>query len=99
MKQLRRIQILKHYPLIIIQVTVSTLNPRQDVLNVIGIGRPDGITAPFGGQTPLKLALPIQQDLEEHKPISSSGAGPVHILGTSPDSIYAAEDLMQFLKS
>ncbi|KAF2321855.1 hypothetical protein GH714_003176 [Hevea brasiliensis] len=57
--------------------------------------RPDGILVQFGGQTPLKLALPIQQYLEEHKPVSSSGAGRVagrvRIWGTSPDSIDAAE--------
>ncbi|KAG6766544.1 hypothetical protein POTOM_030631 [Populus tomentosa] len=33
----------------------------EDVLNVIELERPDGIIVQFGGQTPLKLALPIQQ--------------------------------------
>src|SRR4029450_8709737 len=37
----------------------------------------------FGGQTPLKLALPLQ-------------AAGVSILGTSPDSIDLAEDLQRF---
>ncbi|OAY51672.1 carbamoyl-phosphate synthase large chain, chloroplastic [Manihot esculenta] len=68
----------------------------EDVLNVIDLERPDGIIVQFGGQTPLKLALPIQQYLEEHKPISASGAGHVRIWGTSPDSIDAAEDRERF---
>lgn len=68
----------------------------EDVLNIIDLERPDGIIVQFGGQTPLKLALPIQQYLDENKPMSASGAGPVRIWGTSPDSIDAAEDRKRF---
>lgn len=68
----------------------------EDVLNIIDLERPDGIIVQFGGQTPLKLSLPIQQYLDEYKPMSASGAGPVRIWGTSPDSIDAAEDRKRF---
>ncbi|XP_057867010.2 carbamoyl-phosphate synthase large chain, chloroplastic [Cryptomeria japonica] len=68
----------------------------EDVLNVIDLERPDGIIVQFGGQTPLKLALPIQDYLDEFKPMSASGEGPVRIWGTSPDSIDAAEDRERF---
>ncbi|CAK9172500.1 unnamed protein product, partial [Ilex paraguariensis] len=68
----------------------------EDVFNVIDLERPDGIIVQFGGQTPLKLALPIQQYLDEHKPNCSSGIGYVRIWGTSPDSIDAAEDRERF---
>ncbi|KAI6691670.1 hypothetical protein NL676_028498 [Syzygium grande] len=68
----------------------------EDVLNIIDLERPDGIIVQFGGQTPLKLALPIQQYLDEHRPTSASGAGLVRIWGTSPDSIDAAEDRERF---
>jgi carbamoyl-phosphate synthase large subunit len=50
----------------------------------------------FGGQTPLKLALPIQRYIEENKMVSASGNGNVKIWGTSPDSIDAAEDRKRF---
>ncbi|KAI4374630.1 hypothetical protein MLD38_012603 [Melastoma candidum] len=68
----------------------------EDVLNIIDLERPDGIIVQFGGQTPLKLALPIQQYLDEHKPKNASGTGLVRIWGTSPDSIDAAEDRERF---
>ncbi|KAF3455051.1 hypothetical protein FNV43_RR05499 [Rhamnella rubrinervis] len=68
----------------------------EDVLNIIDLERPDGIIVQFGGQTPLKLALPIQQYLEEHKPRCASGMGHVRIWGTTPDSIDAAEDRERF---
>ncbi|CAH1447359.1 unnamed protein product [Lactuca virosa] len=68
----------------------------EDVLNVIDMERPDGIIVQFGGQTPLKLALPIQNYLDEHKLPSSSNSGFVQIWGTSPDSIDAAEDRERF---
>lgn len=68
----------------------------EDVLNIIDLERPDGIIVQFGGQTPLKLALPIQRYLDEHRPMSASGSGPVRIWGTSPDSIDAAEDRERF---
>ncbi len=56
---------------------------REDVLNIIDIERPDGIIVQFGGQTPLKLALPLE----------AAGA---KIIGTSPDSIDRAEDRERF---
>ncbi|XWS52122.1 hypothetical protein CRYUN_Cryun11dG0040000 [Craigia yunnanensis] len=68
----------------------------EDVLNVIDLERPDGIIVQFGGQTPLKLALPIQHYLDEHRPLCASGAGHVRIWGTSPDSIDSAEDRERF---
>ncbi|CAD5183259.1 carbamoyl phosphate synthase arginine-specific large chain, chloroplastic-like [Musa acuminata AAA Group] len=68
----------------------------EDVLNVIDLERPNGIIVQFGGQTPLKLALPIQQYLEEQKLVASTGTGHVQIWGTSPDSIDAAEDRERF---
>ncbi|KAL9661042.1 hypothetical protein QQ045_025861 [Rhodiola kirilowii] len=68
----------------------------EDVLNIIDLERPDGIIVQFGGQTPLKLALPIQHYLDERRLMSASGAGPVRIWGTSPDSIDAAEDRKRF---
>ncbi|KAL4192503.1 hypothetical protein AMTRI_Chr06g172320 [Amborella trichopoda] len=68
----------------------------EDVLNVIDLERPDGIIVQFGGQTPLKLALPIQHFLDHHKPMAASNLGPIRIWGTSPDSIDAAEDRERF---
>ena len=55
----------------------------EDVLNVVEKERPFGVIVQFGGQTPLKLAVPLQQ------------AG-VPILGTSPDAIDRAEDRQRF---
>lgn len=68
----------------------------EDVLNIIDLERPDGIIVQFGGQTPLKLALPIQQYLDDQNLVSASGSGNVRIWGTSPDSIDAAEDRERF---
>ncbi|XP_047975028.1 carbamoyl-phosphate synthase large chain, chloroplastic-like [Salvia hispanica] len=68
----------------------------EDVINIIDLERPDGIIVQFGGQTPLKLSLPIQQYIDEHKPECRSGSGNVRIWGTSPDSIDAAEDRKRF---
>ncbi|PRQ19618.1 putative carbamoyl-phosphate synthase (glutamine-hydrolyzing) [Rosa chinensis] len=68
----------------------------EDVLNIIDLERPDGIIVQFGGQTPLKLALPLQQYLDENKPRCASGIGHVRIWGTTPDSIDAAEDREKF---
>nr|ACM47216.1 plastid carbamoylphosphate synthetase large subunit [Medicago truncatula] len=68
----------------------------EDVLNIIDLERPDGIIVQFGGQTPLKLALPLQRYLDEHKPACASGDGHVRIWGTSPDSIDVAEDRERF---
>ncbi len=55
----------------------------EDVLNVVHREQPIGVVLQFGGQTPLKLALPL------------SKAG-VRILGTSPDAIDLAEDRERF---
>jgi carbamoyl-phosphate synthase large subunit len=55
----------------------------EDVMNVIELERPEGVVIQFGGQTPLKLALPLHR------------AG-VKILGTSPDAIDLAEDRKRF---
>lgn len=70
----------------------------EDVINVIDLERPDGIIIQFGGQTPLKLSLPIQAHLAEANLQAASGEGPVRIWGTSPDSIDAAEDRKRFEK-
>jgi len=56
---------------------------REDVLSIVERENPDGIIVQFGGQTPLKLAVPLEQ------------AGAM-ILGTSPDSIDRAEDRQRF---
>ena len=64
----------------------------EDVLNVIEAERPDGVIVQFGGQTPLKLALPLLHWLETNQgQISGS-----KIWGTSPQSIDLAEDREQF---
>lgn len=55
----------------------------EDVLNIYERERPEGIIVQFGGQTPLNLALELQE------------AG-VRIFGTSPDSIDRAEDRHRF---
>jgi len=55
----------------------------EDVLNIVEREEPDGVIVQFGGQTPLKLAVPLER------------AG-VKILGTSPDSIDRAEDRERF---
>jgi carbamoyl-phosphate synthase large subunit len=55
----------------------------EDVLNIVHREQPIGIVVQFGGQTPLKLAVPLEQ------------AG-VRILGTSPDAIDRAEDRERF---
>jgi len=55
----------------------------EDVLSIVEHERPEGVIVQFGGQTPLKLAVPLQQ------------AG-VPIFGTSPDSIDRAEDRERF---
>jgi len=55
----------------------------EDVLNIVEKERPDGVIVQFGGQTPLKLAVPLEK------------AG-VPIIGTSPDAIDRAEDRERF---
>ena len=55
----------------------------EDVYHIIERERPVGVIVQFGGQTPLKLAVPLEK------------LG-VRILGTSPDSIDRAEDRKRF---
>jgi carbamoyl-phosphate synthase large subunit len=55
----------------------------EDVLNIVEKEQPLGVIVQFGGQTPLKLAVPLER------------AG-VRILGTSPDAIDRAEDRERF---
>ena len=64
---------------------------KEDVLNIIAAENPEGIIVQFGGQTPLKLAAPLQKYLEQ---IDTSGK--TKIWGTSPDSIDMAEDRERF---
>eukprot|EP00898_Chlorokybus_atmophyticus_P005925 jgi/Chlat1/6333/Chrsp44S05892 len=68
----------------------------EDVLNVIELERPDGIIVQFGGQTPLKLAVPLKNFLDQSQLKAASGLGVVKIWGTSPESIDAAEDRDQW---
>ena len=66
---------------------------REDVLNIIETENPEGIIVQFGGQTPLKLAVPLQEYLvraNERSPLQTK------IWGTSPDSIDTAEDRERF---
>ena len=55
----------------------------EDVLNIVEKEKPLGVIVQFGGQTPLKLAVPLQR------------AG-VPILGTIADAIDRAEDRQRF---
>ena len=55
----------------------------EDVMNVVERERPRGVIVQFGGQTPLKLVVPLEK------------AG-VPILGTPPDAIDRAEDRERF---
>ncbi|MDZ4342368.1 MAG: carbamoyl-phosphate synthase large subunit, partial [Candidatus Binatia bacterium] len=55
----------------------------EEVMNIVDRENPDGVIVQFGGQTPLKLALPLER------------AG-VPIIGTSPDNIDLAEDRERF---
>lgn len=57
----------------------------EDVMHIIASEKPQGVVVQFGGQTPLKLAVPLQKAL-------------VPIIGTSPKSIDRAEDRRQFAK-
>jgi carbamoyl-phosphate synthase large subunit len=64
----------------------------EDVLNVIEAERPEGLVVQFGGQTPLKLAMPLMRWLDTAEGRATGTA----IWGTSPASIDAAEDREQF---
>jgi carbamoyl-phosphate synthase large subunit len=55
----------------------------EDVMNIVERERPRGVVVQFGGQTPLKLVVPLER------------AG-VPILGTPPDAIDRAEDRRRF---
>jgi len=55
----------------------------EDVLAIVAREQPLGVIVQFGGQTPLKLAVPLER------------AG-VRILGTTPDAIDRAEDRERF---
>jgi carbamoyl-phosphate synthase large subunit len=65
---------------------------KEDVLNIIEAENPAGIIVQFGGQTPLKLSVPLQEALNKYPEINTK------IWGTSPDSIDAAEDRERFEK-
>jgi carbamoyl-phosphate synthase large subunit len=62
---------------------------REDVLNIIEAEQPEGVIIQFGGQTPLKLSVPLLKYLEDTN-------SPTKIWGTSPDSIDMAEDRERF---
>ncbi|HEY3488017.1 MAG TPA: carbamoyl-phosphate synthase large subunit [Gammaproteobacteria bacterium] len=55
----------------------------EDVLEILHVEKPKGVIVQYGGQTPLKLARPLE----------AAGAP---IIGTSPDSIDLAEDRERF---
>ena len=55
----------------------------EDVLEIVAKEKPKGVIVQYGGQTPLKLARPLE-------------AENVPIIGTSPDSIDLAEDRERF---
>jgi carbamoyl-phosphate synthase large subunit len=66
---------------------------KEDVLNIIEAENPEGIIVQFGGQTPLKLAIPLQEYLNA---LSDIPGEKTKIWGTSPDSIDIAEDRERF---
>ncbi|NJN23588.1 MAG: carbamoyl-phosphate synthase large subunit, partial [Acaryochloridaceae cyanobacterium RL_2_7] len=69
---------------------------REDVLNIIEAENPEGIIVQFGGQTPLKLAVPLQTYLQAEREKGNDKLP--QIWGTSPDSIDTAEDRERFEK-
>ncbi|MBE7380887.1 MAG: carbamoyl-phosphate synthase large subunit [Leptolyngbya sp. SIO1E4] len=74
---------------------------QEDVLNIIEAEQPDGIIIQFGGQTPLKLAVPLQNYLANYLAAAetqdgASRAKRTQIWGTSPDSVDIAEDRERF---
>ena len=66
---------------------------KEDVLNIIEAEKPEGVIIQFGGQTPLKLAVPLQKYLS-----SEECSVTTKIWGTSPDAIDIAEDRERFEK-
>ena len=72
---------------------------KEDVLNIIEAENPVGIIVQFGGQTPLKLAIPLQEYLQGLSSQSPVPNPPItKIWGTSPDSIDMAENRERFEK-
>jgi carbamoyl-phosphate synthase large subunit len=69
---------------------------KEDVLNIIEAENPLGIIIQFGGQTPLKLAVPLQAYLDGLTEPQVEGSP--KIWGTSPDAIDTAEDRERFEK-
>jgi len=57
----------------------------EDVLNIVDLEKPKGVIVQFGGQTPLKLSVPLAEQ-------------GVPIIGTPPASIDLAEDRERFGK-
>ncbi|MFQ5862931.1 MAG: carbamoyl-phosphate synthase large subunit [Candidatus Brocadiales bacterium] len=55
----------------------------EDTLEIVAKENPLGVIVQFGGQTPLKLAVPLEKE-------------GIKILGTSPESIDRAEDRERF---
>jgi carbamoyl-phosphate synthase large subunit len=55
----------------------------EDVLEVVAVEQPIGVVVQLGGQTPLRLARPLERE-------------GVRILGTSPEAIDLAEDRGRF---
>ena len=55
----------------------------EDVMNVLEKEKPEGVVVQFGGQTPLRLSVPLHE------------AG-IRIFGTSPDATDIAEDRKRF---
>ena len=68
---------------------------KEDVLNIIEAENPIGVIIQFGGQTPLKLALPLQEYLAG-RPATAPEQPVTRIWGTSPDSIDTAENRERF---
>ncbi len=66
----------------------------EDVLNIIEAENPYGLIVQFGGQTPLKLSLPLYEWLKSDDGVRTGSK----ILGTSPESIDLAEDREEFTK-
>ncbi|MBW4644110.1 MAG: carbamoyl-phosphate synthase large subunit [Goleter apudmare HA4340-LM2] len=76
---------------------------KEDVLNIIEAENPVGIIVQFGGQTPLKLAVPLQNYLQgldsgenPHSSCPIPQSPTPKIWGTSPDSIDMAENRERF---
>ena len=66
---------------------------KEDVLNIIEAENPVGVIVQFGGQTPLKLSIPLQKVLS-----TPNSEFTTRIWGTSPDSIDIAENRERFEK-